>query len=95
MDAVLLERSKQVFPDGTVIEIVIWKVPEPVRGSTHLFKYRLYCGWNNERIVGFDNERGKGDRCHLDGKEYPYRFTTPDTLLDDFRAELLKRRPQQ
>ncbi|CAN7395883.1 DUF6516 family protein [Phyllobacterium sp. LjRoot231] len=95
MDAVLLERSKQVFPDGMVMEIVIWKVPEPVPGSTHLFKYRLYFGWNNERIVGFDNERGKGDHCHLDGKEYPYRFTTPEALLDDFRAELLKRRPQQ
>ena len=24
---------------------------------------------NSKRIVGFDNERGKGDHCHLDGQE--------------------------
>ncbi len=71
MEAILLERSKQVFPDGSIVEIVIWKVPEPVPGSAHLFKYRLYYGRKGERIVGFDNERGKGDHCHLDGQEHP------------------------
>jgi hypothetical protein len=24
---------------------------------------------NGVRVVGFDNERGKGDHCHLDGGE--------------------------
>jgi Family of unknown function (DUF6516) len=94
MDAVLLERSKQVFPDGSIVEIVIWMVSEQVPGSTHHFKYRLYFGRNGERIVGFDNERGKGAHCHLDGKESPYRFTTSDALLNDFRVEFLKRRQQ-
>jgi hypothetical protein len=92
MDTVLLERSKQVLPDGAIIEIVLWRVPEPIQGSRHLFKYRLFYGRDGKRIVGFDNESGKGDHCHLDGRELPYEFTTIEALLGDFRAELAKRR---
>lgn len=92
MDAVLLERSKTVLPDGAIVEIVLWRVPEPVEGSAHLFKYRLFYGRNGRRIVGFDNERGKGDHCHLDGDERPYAFSTVAALLEDFRAEIAKRR---
>ena len=29
------------------------------------------------RIVGFDNERGKGDRCHIDGQELPDTLNRP------------------
>lgn len=47
---------------------------------------------NGARIVGFDNERGKGDQCHLDGEERPYTFTTLDQLIEDFIAEVVKRR---
>ncbi|GES46108.1 hypothetical protein RsS62_53600 [Rhizobium dioscoreae] len=90
--ATLIERSKTVLPDGAIVEIVIWKVPEPVAGSWHLFKYRLFYGKDGRRIVGFDNERGKGDHCHLDGDEQPYHFTTTDALLSDFRKEIIKRR---
>jgi Family of unknown function (DUF6516) len=95
MEAILLLRSKEVFPDGAILEIVIWKVPDPVAGSAHTFKYRLYYGRNGQRIVGYDNERGKGDHCHLDGKEYPYLFTSAQALLADFKAQVLKRRSQQ
>jgi len=44
------------------------------------------------RIVGFDNERGKGDHCHIDGKELPYAFTSVDQLLEDFIATVETRR---
>jgi len=47
---------------------------------------------NGERVVGFDNERGKGDHCHLDGKERPYRFTTVEQLVEDFIAAVAARR---
>ena len=43
------------------------------------------------RMVGYDNERGKGDHCHLDGKEYPYVFSDVDQLVDDFLTEVFKR----
>jgi len=93
MDAVLLSRSKTVLPDGAIVEIVLWQVPEPVAGSTHRYKYRLFYGRDGRRIVGFDNERGKGDHCHLEGEERPYAFSTVAALLEDFQAEIAKRRP--
>ena len=37
-------------------------------------------------IVGFDNERGKGDHCHMAGKELPCKFTSVDQLLEDVIA---------
>ncbi|WP_345791104.1 toxin-antitoxin system TumE family protein [Agrobacterium pusense] len=49
-----MECSKTVLPDGA---IVVWNVREPVPGSTHLFKYRLFFGTDGRRIVSFDNER--------------------------------------
>jgi hypothetical protein len=69
-------------------------VPRPVLGSNHSFKYRLFLGRDGRRFVGFDNERGKGDHCHLDGVEYPYVFTTVEKPMADFFAEVRKRRPK-
>lgn len=91
-DAVLLIRSKTVYLDGSIVEMVVWKVPSPVPGSSHHFKYRLFYGIDGERVVGFDNERGKGDHCHLNGQEFPYLFTTPEALIADFRKAIEKRR---
>lgn len=68
------------------------QVPEPVRGRTHLFEYRVFYGKDGRRIVGIDNERGKGDHRHLNGDVHPYMFTTTDALLSDFRKEIIKRR---
>jgi hypothetical protein len=41
MPAELIDRSRTDFEDGSFVEIVIWRVPRPVRGSSHTFKYRL------------------------------------------------------
>ncbi|WP_159589219.1 toxin-antitoxin system TumE family protein [Chelativorans xinjiangense] len=92
MKAKLVRSEKNDFPDGSIIEMVIWEVPRPVVGSNHFYKYRLFFGRDGRRIVGFDNERGKGDHCHLDGVEYPYVFTTAEKLMEDFFAEVRKRR---
>lgn len=43
-------------------------------------------------LVGFDNERGKGDHCHLDGNELPYTFVNVDLLIQDFIREVESRR---
>ncbi|WP_407169244.1 DUF6516 family protein [Bradyrhizobium sp. ORS 111] len=40
----------------------------------------------------YDNERGKGDRRHLDGKESPYAFRGLERLLADFSRDVNKRR---
>lgn len=46
---------------------------------------------DGKRLVGFDNERDKGDHKHLDGKESVYRFVSIDQLLEDFIAEVERR----
>jgi hypothetical protein len=94
MKASLVYRSKAVLPDGLIVEMVIWRLPVPVLGSKHSYKYRLFYGRDGKRVVGFDNERGKGDHCHLDGEECPYVFTEVETLMEDFLREVRKRRAQ-
>ncbi len=95
MKAVLLLRSKQVLADGAILEMVLWRLPHPVAGSRHLYKYRLYYGRGGVRIVGYDNERPKGDHRHLDGKESRYLFTSVDQLVSDFLAEVRARRTRR
>jgi hypothetical protein len=90
MKAKLLLRSKDVLSDGAIVEMVIWQVPEPVPGSKHRYKYRLYYGKSGVRLVGYDNERLKGDHRHQDGKESAYAFTDVDQLVDDFLTAVRK-----
>ena len=37
-------------------------------------------------MVGFDNERGKGGHCDVDGVERPYTFFSIEQLIEDFIA---------
>ena len=86
MKARLITRFKDITLEGGVIELVVWRVPEPVPPSEHGFKYRAAYAVGGVRVVGFDNERGKGDHCHLQGRERPYRFTSVEQLVEDFIA---------
>ena len=90
--AQLITRFKDVTPDGAILEMVIWKVPKPVPPTDHGYKYRAVYMVDGVRIVGFDNERGKGDHCHLDGVEVPYAFTGVEQLIEDFIAAVAARR---
>ncbi len=92
MAAQLITSIKNINPDGSILEVVIWKVPKPVPPTEHGYKYRAVYVVDGVRIVGFDNERGKGDHCHMDGKELPYSFTGVDQLLEDFIAAVETRR---
>ena len=92
MAAQRITAIKNISPDGSILEIVIWKVPKPVPPTEHGSTYRAVHVVDGVRIVGFDNERGKGDHCHLDGMESPYAFTSVDQLLEDFIAAVETRR---
>lgn len=94
MRAILLHRERLDLDDGAVLEMVLWQIPEPVAGSSHRYKYRLYYGRAGKRIVGYDNERGKGDHCHRHGWEETYVFTTVDRLVSDFLADVAEERSQ-
>jgi hypothetical protein len=87
--AELITRFKNITPDGGVIELVVWRVLIPP--TTHGYKYRAVYALDGVR-VGFDNERGKGDHCHLAGVEMPYLFVSVERLIEDFIAAVQSRR---
>ena len=88
MKASLLARTKDVRSDGSIVEVVVWQISEPLPPSTHTYKYRLYYGIGGVDRVRYDNERGKGDHRHIGGTEEDYNFTTIDQLLDDFERDI-------
>ena len=73
--------------DGNLVEIKIWRVPISEH-TPHGFKYSLVYIVNGERIVGYDNERGKGDHRHFEGAEYAYRYHGVQALFNDFKADM-------
>ena len=87
MKAAELFRAKEAYGAGFV-EIVIWQVPEPVPPSGHPYKYRLVYVVGGKRVIGYDNERGKGDHKHMGDWEEPYRFVDPQQLMADFMADV-------
>jgi Family of unknown function (DUF6516) len=86
-DAELVLRSRTLLAGG-IVEMVVWKVPSPVPPSEHAFKYRLAFVRDGQRLVGYDNERGKGDHKHIGKREVAYRFTDIDTLVNDFLRDV-------
>lgn len=84
MKARMIYRFEQDYDDGAMIRMVIWDVPEPVPPAGHRFKYRLVYIERGKRVIGFDNERGKGDHRHAGDKESAYVFVDVPTLIRDF-----------
>ena len=87
MTARLIVRIKEAYRQGT-IEGVIWELPAPTPHSEHHIKYRLVYVVDGERVVGYDNERGKGDHKHKRGAQAPYVFKDVPTLIRDFLQDV-------
>ena len=90
--AVPLYRDKAVWPDGFILEMTIWRLPGVSLERPHGLKYSLYYGRSGERIVGYDNEAGKGDHRHIRNRESPYALTTVEALVADFLADVRRER---
>lgn len=88
MKAELITRFRDVADDETGIEMVVWRLPVPLPPSEHVYKYRLVYVVAGKRVLGFDNERGKGDHRHVGDVELPYVFSGVDRLIDDFIQEV-------
>jgi len=84
----LLLRERRIVGEDRFAEIVIWRLPRPLAGSSHPFKYRLAFVVEEVCVLRFDNETGKGDHRHLGTDEAPYRFTTLAQLVADFWDEV-------
>jgi hypothetical protein len=72
------------YDDGAIVEMVLWRVPTTVPPSAHGLKYSLFYGFPGVRLVGYDNERGKGDHRHFQGPEKKYVFRSVEQLMTDF-----------
>ncbi len=90
MSAVALIRRRVVLAADAFVEVVVWRVPEPVPPSAHAFKYRFAYVVAGECVLRYDNERGKGDHRHVGTVESPYNFSTPDRLMADFTADIAR-----
>jgi hypothetical protein len=88
MKAVPLLRRRVVVAADAFVEVVVWRVPEPVPSSTHGYKYRLAYVVGGRCVVRYDNERGKGDHRHFETIETAYRFSTAEQLMADFVADI-------
>ena len=88
MKATRIFYDKAVLPDGFIVEMVIWQLPTSSAERPHGLKYRLYFGRNGQRMVGYDNERGKGDHKHILDVEKSYKFTTAEKLVADFLYDI-------
>ena len=90
MKAVELLRTRIPYSELAFAELVLWRLPAPVGGSLHEFKYRMAYVVNGECVLRYDNETGKGDHRHFSGKETVYRFTSPERLLADFQKDIAR-----
>ncbi len=90
MKAVELTNRRLPIAADAFADIVIWRVPQPVRGSRHLFKFRLAYVVAEVCVLRYDNEAGKGDHRHIGAVEMPYTFVSTDQLMTDFLADLMR-----
>ena len=84
MNATLLYRERLALAENSFVEMVVWQVKVPAKGSNHPFKYRLALVVDGHCVLRYDNETGKGDHRHAAGGERPYQFVDPQRLLEDF-----------
>lgn len=90
MKAVELIRTRIIYSESAFAELVLWRLPKAVEGSLHQYKYRLAFIVRGACVLRYDNEIGKGDHRHFDGKESSYVFTTPEQLIADFQHDIAR-----
>ena len=93
MNAKLMLNERHIVAENAFVEMVVWRLPSPLSGSRHSYKYRLALVINGRCVLRYDNETGKGDHKHIGEEEFPYLFTTSKALLDDFWNDVDNWRP--
>lgn len=88
MKATRIFYDKAVLPDGAIVEMTIWQLPSTSQERAHALKYSLFYGRKGKRLVGYDNERGKGDHKHVYEVESKYKFESVEKLVADFLADV-------
>jgi hypothetical protein len=88
MKAVRIFYDKSVLADGSIVQMTIWQLPHSSKERPHGLKYSLFYGGQDGRVVGYDNETGKGDHRHIREMETRYKFVDVETLVADFLADV-------
>jgi hypothetical protein len=88
MKAVELLRRRIPYSAVSFAELVLWRLPAALAGSSHPYKYRLAYVVNGLCVLRYDNESGKGDHRHFRGKESRYNFESVDKLLECFQRDI-------
>ena len=89
MKARLLVHRKERNKDGHITELKAWIV-SATEHTPHGLKYSVVYIVNGVRVIGYDNERGKGDHRHLAGVEKQYSFISMAQLVIDFNADVIR-----
>jgi hypothetical protein len=87
MKATLIRHDRFNDAFGNIVEMKIWSVPVSEH-TPYGVKYSLVYIVGGERVIGYDNERGKGDHKHIDGKQEQYTFIDVDVLVEDFANDV-------
>jgi len=90
MKAESLIDRRIVLSDDAFIEMMLWRLSQPVSGCAHPFKYRLAYVIQDVCVLRYDNERGKGDHRHYGGVEFEIVFHNPDQLINDFLSDVAR-----
>ena len=90
MKAKTLIDTRIVYAGNAFAELVLWRLPQPLAGATHRFKYRLAYVVAGKCVIRYDNEAGKGDHRHIRNRESSYAFVDVETLLANFQREIRK-----
>lgn len=85
MKAVQLVSTRIVYSERAFAELVLWRLPKPLAGAPHSFKYRLAYVVDGRCVLRYDNEAGKGDHRHDSKTESEYVFSSPEQLIADFQ----------
>lgn len=95
MKATLLLKDRVIVDRNSFASLLVWRLPQPLKGSTHLYKYGLAYVVRSVCVLRYDNEHGKGDHRHVSDIETPYAFTTPEQLMADFWSDVDRWRASQ
>lgn len=88
MSAEPVMNERHVRDAATFVEIVIRRLPRPLRGSKHRLEYRLALVSRGDCVLRYDNEAGKRNHRRVGHVDERYGFTDSDV----FTRRLLARR---
>ena len=89
--AKLLLREKSIYGDGSIMDLVVWGIPESEKYPDAV-RYRLaFIARGGERpAVLYDNHYPKGHHKHIGKDEMPYHYRDIETLFKDFDDDVLE-----